>query len=178
MRNWRAVALVLVGVLAAVFYSNFLLDVAFSTDHDWFAVVSELEVPEAPTATLLRTTDVLCGLLVLVLLPYVRAALPVGGWRNWAVWMTAIFAVTNAVAGIIQLPCADGVVCTSTADEIQRWMHDGLSIISQTVVFLGAAAVGLDTRHLGPVWLNAGCLDHLLGRRCARHARLRLLRHH
>jgi hypothetical protein len=154
MKNWRAVALVLVGVVAAVFYSNFLLDVAFSTDHDWFAVVSELEVPGAPTATLLRTTDVLCGVLVLVLLPHVRAALPVGAWRTWAVWMTAIFAITGAVAGIIPLPCADGVVCTSTADEIQRWTHDGLSIISQTAVFLGAAAVGLDTRQHGPVLLH------------------------
>ncbi len=154
MKNWRAVALVLVGVVAAVFYSNFLLDVAFSTDHDWFAVVSELEVPGAPTATLLRTTDVLCGVLVLVLLPHVRAGLPGGPWRNWAVWMTAIFAITAAAAGIISLPCADGVVCTSTADELQRWTHDGLSIISQTAVFVGAAAVGLDTRQHGPVWLH------------------------
>ena len=45
-------------------------------------------------------------------------------------------------------------MCTSTADEIRRWTHDGLSIISQTVVFLGAAAVGLDTRQHGPVWLH------------------------
>ena len=111
MKSWRAVALVLVGVVAAVFYSNFLLDVAFSTDHDWFAVVSELEVPGAPTATLLRTTDVLCGLLVLVLLPDVWAALPVGPWRTWAVWMTAIFAITGAAAGIISAPvCRRGRV--------------------------------------------------------------------
>ncbi len=154
MKDWRAVSLVVVGVVAAVFYSNFLLDVAFSRDHDWFAVVSELEVPGAPTATLLRTTDVLCGLLVLVLLPYVRAGLPVGGWRNWAVWTTAIFAVTGALSGIFQLPCAEAVECTSTADEIQRWIHDGLSIISQTVVFLGAVAVGFDTRRHGPAWLH------------------------
>ena len=45
MKNWRAVALVLVGVVAALFYSNFLLDVAFSSDHDWFAVVSSSRCP-------------------------------------------------------------------------------------------------------------------------------------
>ena len=154
MRNWRAVALVLIGVFAALFYSNFLLDVAFSTDHDWFAVVSELEVPGAQTATLLRTTDVLCGLLVLALLPSVWAALPVGGWRKWAVSMTAIFAITGAAAGIISLPCANEVSCSTAGDEVQRWMHDGLSIISQTTVFLGAVAIGLDTRHRGPRWVH------------------------
>lgn len=154
MKNWRSVALVLVGVVAALFCSNFLLDVAFSSDHDWFAVVSELEVRGAQTATLLRTTDVLCGLLVLALLPYVWAALPSGGWRRWAVSMTAIFAVTGAAAGVISLPCANEVSCSTTGDEIQRWMHDGLSIISQTTVFLGALAIGLDTRRRGPRWIH------------------------
>ena len=154
MKDPRAAALVLTGVVAALFYSNFLLDVAFSSDHDWFAVVSELEVPGAQTATLLRTTDVLCGLLVLALLPSVWAALPVGGWRRWAVSMTAVFAITGAVAGIIRLPCADGVSCSTTLDEIQRWTHDSLSIISQTTVFLGALAVGLDTRDRGPRWIH------------------------
>ena len=154
MKDWRAITLVLVGVVAALFYSNFLLDVVFSSDHDWFAVVSELEVPGAQTATLLRTTDVLCGVLVLALLPYVWAALPVGGWRTWAVSMTAIFAVTCAAAGIVSLPCADEMSCLTTADDIQRWTHDVLSIISQTAVFLGAFAVGLDTRHRGPQWLH------------------------
>ena len=154
MKSRRAVALVLVGVVAALFYSNFLLDVAFSTDHDWFAVVSELEVPGAQTATLLRTTDVLCGVLVLALLPYVHAALPAGGWRRWAVSMTAIFAVTAAAAGVISLPCANEVSCSTTGDEVRRWIHDGLSIVSQTTVFLGALAVGLDTRHHGPRWIH------------------------
>ena len=154
MKDPRAAALVLTGSVAALFYSNFLLDVAFSTDHNWFAVVSELEVPGAQTATLLRTTDVLCGVLVLALLPFVWAALPAGGWRKWAVSMTAIFAVTGAAAGVISLPCANEVPCSTNGDEIQRWIHDGLSIISQTAVFLGALAVGLDTRHHGPRWVH------------------------
>jgi len=154
MKSRRDVALLVVGVVAALFYSNFLLDVVFSSDHDWFAVVSELEVPGAQTATLLRTTDVLCGILVLALLPYVWAALPVGGWRKWAVSMTAIFAVTAAASGVISLPCADEVSCSTTGDEIQRWMHDGISIVSQTTVFLGALAIGLATRHQGPRWIH------------------------
>jgi Protein of unknown function (DUF998) len=154
VKDWRAVSLVAVAVVAALFYSNFLLDVIFSREDDWFAVVSELEIPGSHNATLLRTTDVLCGLFVLVLLPFVRSALPVGGWRGWAVWMTVVFAVTGAVAGIVPLPCGPGEVCTSTADELQRWTHDAMSFVSQAAIFLGAVAVGLDTRRLGPVWLN------------------------
>jgi hypothetical protein len=68
--------------------------------------------------------------------------------------MTAIFAVTCAAAGVISLPCANEVSCATTGDEIQRWMHDGLSIVSQTTVFLGAAAIGLDTGHHGPRWIH------------------------
>ena len=154
MKDWRAVSLVAVGVLAAIFYSNFLLDLIFSRDRDWFAVVSELEIPGSPNATLLRTTDVLCGLFVLVLLPFVWSALPVGGWRRWAVAMTVVFAVTGAVAGIIALPCESGQVCNGPTDELQRWTHDAMSIVSQAAIFLGAAAVGLDTRRLGPAWLH------------------------
>jgi hypothetical protein len=39
-----------------------------NSEHHWFAIVSKLEVPGARTATLLRTIDVLCGVLVLTLL--------------------------------------------------------------------------------------------------------------
>jgi hypothetical protein len=148
------VALVLVGVVAALFYSNFLFHVLYSKTGDWFVVVSELEVPGEQGATLLRTTDVLCGLLVLVLLPYVWTALVVDGWRVWAVTMMAVFAVAGALAGIIRLPCGADVVCTSTADEVQRWLHDGLSIASQAAAFVAAAAVGLDIRKHGPRWLH------------------------
>jgi hypothetical protein len=152
MSSWRGAALVLVGATAALFYSNFLLDVVFSPQHDWFAVVSELEVAGAPTATLLRTTDVLCGMLTLCLLPFVRAGLPAGRARGWAIWLMVTFAVTGALAGIVPLPAEPA---TGTAAEVQRLAHDGFSIVSQTAVFLAAVAVGVATRSPhGPRWLH------------------------
>ena len=68
--------------------------------------------------------------------------------------MTAIFAITAAAAGIISLPCANEVSCSTTDDEIRRWIHDSLSTVSQTTVFLGALAIGLDTSHPGPRWVH------------------------
>ena len=154
MKDWRAPALLADGILAALFYSNFLLDAVLPSDHDWSRVVSELEVAGAQTATLLRTTDVLCGLLVLLLLPHVWAGLPPGRWRRWAIWATAIFAVAGAAAGIIPLPCAGPEACTSTRDDLQRWAHDGLSIVSQNAIFVGAMAIALACRHRGPRWMQ------------------------
>lgn len=150
MSSWRAASLVLVGAAAALFYSNFLLDVVFSPQHDWFAVVSELEVAGAPTAALLRTTDVLCGVLVLVLLPFVRAGLPTGRPRQWATGLLITFAVTGALAGIVPLPAEP----VGAAAEAQRLAHDGFSIVSQTAVFLAAVAIGMATRTHGPRWLH------------------------
>ena len=158
MKDWRAPVLLADGILAAVFYSNFLLDAVLPSDHDWSAVVSELEVPGAQTATWLRTTDVLCGVLVLLLLPHVSAGLPVGRWRRWAIWATAIFAVAGAAAGIVPLPCAGPEVCTSTRDDLQRWVHDGLSNVSQAAIFVGAMAVALACRHPGPRWMHRAAL--------------------
>jgi hypothetical protein len=80
-------------VVAAVLYS----------EHHWFAIDSELEVPGARTATWLRTTDVLCGGLVLTLPGVLRVDLPQAEWRKWALAMTAIVAVTGAAAGLILL---------------------------------------------------------------------------
>jgi hypothetical protein len=154
MRGWRAVTLLLVGVVAALFYSNFLLAVPFTSAHDQLAVISELEVPGAKVEALLRVTDVLCGLLVLALLPFVRRSLAPGRQRFWAVTMLAVFAVAGALSGIISLPCATDVSCTSTPDQARHWVHDALSIGSQAAVFLAAAAVGLDTRERGPRWLH------------------------
>lgn len=154
MKDVRAATLVVVGVMAGFFYSNFILDVLLSKQHDWFAVVSELEVPGTPHAGLLRVTDVLCGVLTLVLLPGVHAGLPAGRRRTVAVWMTAVFAVTNALAGIITLPCGSGETCDTTADTLQQLTHDGLSIVSAAALFIGAWAVARDTAERGPRWLN------------------------
>jgi hypothetical protein len=159
VRDWRAWALVVTSVIAGFFYANFFLDMMLPGTHDWSAVVSELEKPGFEHAEVLRTTDVICGLLILVLLPFVRAALPPGGRRSWAIWLTVAFAVGNAVAGAVRLPTGDGF-----GAHIQQWIHDGASTISQTAVFLGAVAIALDTPLHGRRWLrDAAWLTFWLG---------------
>jgi hypothetical protein len=159
VKDWRAWALVVTGVIAGFLYSNFLLDMVLPGTHDWSVVVSELEKPGYEHAVVLRTTDVICGLLVLALLPYVRSALPPGRRRTWAIWLTAAFAVGNAVAGAVPLPTDDGL-----GAHVQQWIHDGASTISQTAVFLGAVAIALDTPYHGRKWLrDAAWLTFWLG---------------
>ena len=85
-------ALLACGGVAALLYSNFLLD---WTRHGFVGmddIVSRLEAPGEPHAMLLRTTDVVCAVLVVALLPWVRAALPRGPWREVTVWATIGFA--------------------------------------------------------------------------------------
>lgn len=66
-------------LLAAVLYSNFLIDLAVSGPHEWAQQVSVLEIPGHRSATLLRITDVCAALLVLAQLPAVRRALRAAG---------------------------------------------------------------------------------------------------
>src|SRR4051794_18713637 len=139
MRKWEAAALVALGVAAGALYSNFLFSTALPGDKAWKPVVSEMEVPGTRHALVLRVADVLCAVLVLVLLPFVRAALPAGRARFWAVAWTAVFAVGNAVAGIVTLP-GHG----DRHDDVQRWVHNTASIVSAGAVFLGALAIALD----------------------------------
>lgn len=144
----------LVGAVAALLYSNFLLDALFSPDHDWLAVVSELEVPGQPTATLLRTTDVLCSLLTLLLVPHVRAALSPGPWRAVVTWSIVAFAVGGILAAAVPLPCAASEVCSGGSAELQRSLHDGASIVSALALFVSAGAIAVQTSHDGPVRLH------------------------
>lgn len=149
MRGER-ILLVGIGVVAGFLYSNFLFDAIFSQNHDWFTVVSDLATSGTPMADLIRITDVICGVLVLVLLPGIRAALPPGRWRRAALWLTAVFAVGSIVAAVVPLPCDTDAVCKSTVDELQRLVHDGASVVSAAALFLGAVAVALavaDRRH-------------------------------
>ena len=150
----RAVVLLVVGTVAAFLYSNFLLDAVFSPDHDWLAVVSDLEVPGEPTATLLRVTDVVCAVLTVSLLPWVWQALP--GRRVAPPSGVADRGVRSGsvLAALVPLPCAAPEVCTGAADEMQRWWHDGFSVVSATALFLGAGCVALDTRRHGPAWMH------------------------
>jgi len=155
VRDWRAVAILVTGFLGAFLYCNFLLDVVLPGEHDWFAVVSEMEMEGEKYAHLLRVTDVVCGVLVVAILPPVWSALPRDGWRRTAIWMTVTFAVGNALAGVVRLPCtAANPDCSGGWADLQRVLHDGFSIVSATALFLGALAIASDTKRVGPLWLH------------------------
>jgi hypothetical protein len=154
-RSWRAVAIVATGVVAAVLYCNFVLDVVLPGSHDLLTVVSEMEMEGQEHAHLLRVTDVICGILTIAILPPVWSALPPDGWRRTAVAMTVVFAIGNALAGVVRLPCTvDNPDCTGGGADLQRWLHDGFSIVSAAALFLGALAVAADTKRHGPRWLH------------------------
>ncbi|MGB7448036.1 MAG: DUF998 domain-containing protein [Ornithinimicrobium sp.] len=160
----KRLALVLIAAGAALFSSNFLLDMAFAQEQDWTGVVSVLEVSEGHPRAMLRVTDILCGVLVVALLPYVSAALPPGTWRRWAVASTVGYAVAGAGAALVPLPCAVSAMCTSPTDDVQRLVHDGFSVVAQVALFVAVVAVALATRRQGPRWLNrAAWMVFLLG---------------
>jgi hypothetical protein len=69
-----------VSLVAAFLYANFLIDWALRGFDGMGEIVSDLAAPGQPNATLLRITDVVCALLVVSLLPLVRAALPPSTW--------------------------------------------------------------------------------------------------
>ncbi|UVY84777.1 DUF998 domain-containing protein [Brachybacterium sp. NBEC-018] len=167
------------GAVAAVLYSNFLIDLLVPGPHEWAQQVSVLEVPGHRSALLLRTTDVLAALLVLSQLPAVRAALPVSRWRRLVVGGAAAFAVGGILAAIVTLPAyplagTDGLLTASGTLEpeaLRRAAHNGTSILSVggMVVSAGAAWMLLRRRPrerprwLGPVVavVAAGCAVEL-----------------
>jgi hypothetical protein len=145
-------SLMLIGCVAAVLYSNFLLDWLLRGFDGMGIVVSQLEAPGQPHATFLRVTDVLTGVLVLLLLPGVRRAMPAGGWRYLTIWATVVFAVGAIVAAVVALPCGPAQVCATL--RLQTNIHDGSSVLSDTGLFIGSAAAWFATRRAGPIWFQ------------------------
>lgn len=147
-----AAVLVAIGTVAALLYANFLL----VWNHGGLVgaddVVSELEAPGQPYAAFLRTTDVVCAVLVVVLLPWVRAALPRGRWRDVVVGATGLFAVGATVAALVPTPCGPDVPCPHGA--AQTWVHDASSVASDTALYVGVAAAWVATREAGPTWFR------------------------
>ena len=144
-------ALLACGGVAALLYSNFLLDWTRRGFVGMDDVVSRLEAPGEPHAMLLRTTDVVCAILVVALLPWVRAALPRGPWREVTVWSTVVFALGATVAAFVPPPCGPDVVCAVTQAQV---LHDTSSIASDAVLYVGVAAAWLATRRSGPSWFH------------------------
>jgi hypothetical protein len=161
LRSPPAWALVLVGALAAIAYSGFVFDLTDASGAIDLTVVSSLEAPGQPRAHLLRTLDVACGLLTLILVPYLRAALPRGVWRSVAVWSLVAFALGGIVSGIVPLPCPEGTPgCPAGAgEETQIAVHDAASIVSTAGLYLSAGAVLMALRRTGPRWILAAALS-------------------
>jgi hypothetical protein len=155
VRDWRAWAILVAGAIGAFIYSNFLLDYLLPGSTSTFEVISVLETKGTPNADVLRTTDVIGGILMLVPLPYVWAAMPANGWRITMVVSTAIFGIGSAISGIVPLPCGGATTgCNSTVNHLQQLTHDGASTLSQTGLFIGAIAVIFGLRHVGPQWIR------------------------
>lgn len=154
MRWRRPEVLLTTGVLAGVLYSNFLLDALLSRRHDWFAVVSELEMPGYPTATLLRTTDVVCSLLVIGIAVVLWTARRVRGAERLAAASMVVFALGGIVAALVPLPCRPGASsCPAPRQVLQDGVHDTASLVSQVAIFVSAGAIALALRREGPRWL-------------------------
>ena len=150
----RRPALIVVGVVAAFLYSNFILDWVLSDFTGMGQIVSELEAPGEPNATLLRITDVVCAVLVVSMLPWVRRRLPPGWWRELSVWAMVVFALGASIAAFVATPCGPGEVCDSPSQQLQIDIHDGSSIVSDTALYVSVAAAWLATRHTGPLWFR------------------------
>jgi len=146
--------LVVIGVVAAFLYANFVIDWVLSDFTGMGKIVSELEAPGEPNAMLLRVTDVVCAALVVSLLPWVRRRLPPGGWRELAVWSVVVFALGASIAAFISSPCGPGEVCDSSSQKLQTSLHDGSSIVSDTALYVSVAAAWLSTRQTGPRWFR------------------------
>jgi hypothetical protein len=137
---------------AALLYSNFLLDWTRRGFVGMDDIVSQLEAAGQPHAVLLRATDVVCAVLVVALLPWVRLALPRGPWREVVVWSTVLFALGATVAAFVPPPCGPDVACSG--HHLQIAVHDGSSIASDALLYVGVAAAWFATRRSGPVWFH------------------------
>ena len=78
LRRRTSIALITVSAVAAFLYANFIIDWVLRGFSGMGEIVSELEAPGEPNAVLLRVTDVVCAVLVVSLLPWVRGGLRSG----------------------------------------------------------------------------------------------------
>jgi|GEM_PF-1681993 len=144
----------LVGSCAALLYSNFILDWVLRGFSGMGEVVSELEAPGQQNATLLRVTDVVCAVLVVCLLPGVRRRLPRGAWREVVVVGTTVFALGAALAAVVTTCGPGDAACGGDGQQLADMVHEGSSIVSDTALYVGAAAVWLSLRHREPRWFR------------------------
>ena len=147
------IVLAVAGV-AAFLYSNFILDWVLRGFEGMGEVVSELESPGEPNAALLRVTDCVCAVLVVLLTIWARAALPRGVWREVFAWSTVVFALGAVAAAVVTEPCGPGLVCDSAEQVRQSDIHGYASVVSDTALFVGVLATILATWRTGPTWFR------------------------
>jgi hypothetical protein len=147
------IVLTVAGV-AAFLYSNFILDWVLRGFEGMGEIVSELASPGEPNAALLRITDCICAVLVVVLTYWARAALPRGAWREVFAWSTIIFALGAILAAVVTEPCGPDVLCGAPDQVRQSDIHDYASTVSDAALFVGAFAAILATRLTGPAWFG------------------------
>jgi hypothetical protein len=144
------VTVVVLGVIGALLYANFLLDWVARGFHGMGAVISDLEAPGEAHAVLLRVTDVVCAVAVLLVLPFVGRIRGVASWRRGAVAAMTVFALGAAVAAVVPSPCGPGAPCGPSP---QLTVHEAASVVSDTAAYVAMVAMWLATRRAGPVWL-------------------------
>jgi Protein of unknown function (DUF998) len=144
----------LMGAGAGVLYANFALDWVRRGWASLGHMVSELAAPGEPDAWVYRASEVGTAVLVVPLLPAVRAALPAGPAREVVVGGTAAFAAGAVVAGLVPTPFGPRLVHEEVDRRPRSEVHDRASVVSDAGLYLGVAAAWVSTRHAGPRWLH------------------------
>ncbi|MQW76376.1 DUF998 domain-containing protein [Nocardioides sp. dk4132] len=142
------------GAGAGVLYANFALDWVRRGTASLGHMVSELAAPGEPDAWVYRASEVGAAVLVVPLLPGVRAALPAGPAREVVVGATAVFAAGAALAALVPTPFGPRVVREEVDRRPRSEVHDRASIVSDTGLYVGVAAAWVSTRHAGPRWVH------------------------
>ena len=149
--------------VAAFLYSNFILDWVLRGFEGMGEIVSELASPGEPNAALLRITDCVCAVLVVVLTYWARTAMPRGVWREVFAWSTVLFALGAVAAAVVAEPCGPDVLCDAPAQVRQSDVHGYASTVSDAALFVGALAAILATRLTGPTWFRRTAWCVLIG---------------
>lgn len=155
-RRATQVVSVTLGVLAAVTYSDYLVDVVLQPGGvDELAIISHLEAPGAPYSELLRAFDVAAGVFAVALVPFLLHALPRGRARWLPVLLLAVFGVCGALTGLIPDPCSNpDSGCGGSSGAAQRSLHVTLSGWTDISILLCPLLVALVTWRRGPRWVT------------------------
>lgn len=150
------VASIALGLLAAVTYSDYLVDMVMQPRGvRELAIISHLEAPGAPYSAVLRAFDVAAGVFAVLLSPFLFRALP----RGWARWLPVaalvVFGISGALTGLIPDPCSNpNSGCGGPTGAGQRSVHIMLSGWTDLSILACPLLVALVTWRRGPRWVT------------------------